>query len=116
MIEGLVMAVQHKFLANGKRPFPHTDFYQSDGGPGCRTQHRLCLFVKIRAEIHIRFSAGKFHCKCQAGGITTFLAVLFWQKFVDIKCLERHTYFTSEKTTRLLMAVNASLSMVTVFG
>src|SRR5512137_147480 len=116
MIEGLVMAVQDKFLANGKRPFPHANFYQSYGGSGCRTQHRLCLFVKIRAEIHICFSAGEFHRKCQAGGITAFLAVLFRQKFVDIKCLECHVYFTSENTAPLLMAVNVFLSMATVFG
>src|SRR5512137_1577853 len=116
MIERLAMAAQDTSLAHGKPPSPHTNFYQSYGGSGCCTQHRLCLFVKIRAEIHICFSAGEFHRKCQAGGITAFLTVLFRQKFVDIKCLECHDYFTSEIPAPLLIAVNALLSMATVFG
>src|SRR5665647_446775 len=103
MIEGLFVAVKYKFLANSKRPFSHTNVYQPYwGSRGC-TQYGLCLFVKIRAEIHIRFSAGELHRKRKAGGITTFLAVLFRQKFIDIKCFECHSYFTSEKAAPLLM-------------
>ena len=115
VVEGLLVPVEDGLFTDVEGTFADTYLDQPYRRPSRCTEHGLCLFVKVRAEVDIRFSSGQFHGKREAGGIAALLAVLLGQKFVDIQGLECH-HCTPAGLVRFFMLANASRRSGMVFG
>ena len=90
MVEGLLVPVQNCLFPDFEGAHAHPYLHEPDWRPGGGAQNRLCLLVKVRAQVHIGFSAGQFHGEGKTGRVPALLAVLLREQFVDIERLEDH--------------------------